>query len=102
MQHKRIEGWVKRNDRRDVNLTATTYRADGSAVAVRISNLSYDGCQLEADHLFEVGECVTLALPGMGEINAQIRWVLPTGGQAGMRFLLEEAEPEKRRARFGS
>lgn len=101
MHQQRIEGWVKRNDRSDVNLSATAHRKDGSAVAVRITNLSFDGCQMETEQALQVGERITVALRGLGEVIAQIRWVVPTGCTAGAHFLLEEAEAEKRGKRFG-
>ena len=90
MKHQRFEGWVKRNDRHEVDPEATVYRADGSSAGVRLSNLSYDGCQLEGTSLL-IGERIRVALPRLGEVEAQVRWVLPVDGSAGVQFLSEDA-----------
>ena len=80
--------WPKREDRRPVRATGTLYLPDGSAVSVRLTDISFDGCQVETDVILPIGHKVKLALPRLGDINAQVRWALP--GRAGMRFLLEE------------
>jgi len=84
-----MDNWVERDDRRGVDVPAMAYRADGSSLAVKLGNISYDGCQLEADTIFSIGEKVTLALPRMGEVKAQIRWAAQDG-KAGARFLVDE------------
>lgn len=85
----RIEGWVNRNDRRDIDVSAVVIRDDGTSLPVRVRNLSYEGCQLDAGTILRIGERVTVALPRMGEIKTQIRWAT-SDGMAGARFLLEE------------
>lgn len=96
MRQRRPEGWKKRNDRQQVDLQATVARLDGSSLGAKVSNISFEGCQLECDVVLQIGELVKLALPGLGEIGAQVRWALP--GKAGVCFLLDEAESEERRA----
>ena len=95
-----IDGWVKRNDRRDVDVEAVAYFADGRHRRVRLSNISYDGCQLVADEPPAIGARITLALPHMGEVKAQIRW-RSLDGRCGARFILEESAPAERRQRIG-
>lgn len=89
-QRNGIDGWVKRNDRRRVDMASIVYRDDGSTVDVRISDISYDGCQLAADLPFTIGETVTLNLPQTGEVKAQIRWT-SLDGRSGARFLIEDS-----------
>ena len=95
-----IKDWVKRNERRDVDLAALAFRADGTSCNVSLRNMSYDGCLVEADGGFAIGEKVRLVLPRMGEIKAQIRWATAEG-KAGARFVLEEIGPQERHSRMG-
>lgn len=84
----RIEGWINRDDRRDIDIPAVVIRDDGTSLPVRVRNMSYEGCQLDAGTIMRIGERVTLALPRMGEIKTQIRWAT-SDGMAGARFVLE-------------
>ena len=84
-----IENWVERGLRRGVELAAMAYRHDGSSLSVKLRNISYDGCQLEAESVLSIGEKITLALPRMGEIKAQVRWAT-ADGMAGARFVIDE------------
>ena len=81
--------WVERAQRHRLDTPALAIRADGSSLSVRLRDISYDGCRLEGDTVLSVGEKITLALPRMGEVKAQVRWVL-ADGKAGTRFVLEE------------
>jgi hypothetical protein len=54
---------------------------------VKLTNLTDQGCRIDADHKFHIGERLILALPRMGQIKAQVRWALP--GSAGARFIAE-------------
>lgn len=81
----RMHGWIGRKDRDDVAINAVVHRDDGSTQSVALSNLSPDGCRIESDGDFRIGERVQIAVPSMGQLNAQIRWALP--GSAGARFL---------------
>lgn len=98
-QQHRIAGWIKRNERRDVDVPALAYLTDGSSIEVRLTNISYEGCQIEAEATLPIGERLKLALPRLGEISMQVRWALD--GKAGARFLLEESAAGDRRARIG-
>ncbi len=87
----RIDGWVNRNERRDIDITAVVVRDDGTSLPVRVRNLSYEGCQIDAGTMLRIGEKVTLTLPRMGEIKTQIRWAA-ADGTAGVRFIAEEIQ----------
>ena len=99
MRQQRADGWIKRNDRQEVDLQAAITRAEGSTMAAQVTNISFEGCQLEFDGDLEIGECVNVALPGLGEIGAQVRWALP--GKAGVCFLLDESQSEQQRSGVG-
>lgn len=83
----RMHGWIGRKDRGEVAINAVVHRDDGSRQSVTLSNLSSDGCRIESDGDFRIGERLQIAVPGMGQLNAQIRWALP--GSAGARFLAQ-------------
>jgi hypothetical protein len=100
VMRQRVDGWMKRNDRQPVDLPAVVFRGDGTRLEVRLSNMSFEGCQLECDETLQIGELIKVALPGLGEIGAQVRWALP--GRAGACFLLDETRPGERRARLGA
>lgn len=84
-----IHDWINRNARHDVDLEAVALRADGTSLPVKLRNISYDGCLLEAEVVLSIGEKVVLSLPRMGEVKSQIRWAT-MDGKAGARFLAEE------------
>jgi hypothetical protein len=87
---ERMQGWVGRRDRHVIEVDAVVHREDGSHVAVKLTNISDDGCRVDSTEHFGIGERVTLAIPRMGTVKAQIRWALPDS--AGAKFL--SAEPE--------
>lgn len=87
----KVDGWVNRNDRRDIDIAAVVVRDDGTSLPVRVRNLSFEGCQLDAGAILRIGERLTLTLPRMGEIRTQIRWAT-ADGLAGARFLPEELQ----------
>jgi hypothetical protein len=81
----RVSGWVGRKDRNQTDVPATVLRSDGERVSVRLADVSDEGCRLESDELFNIGEHISIALPRMGSVRAQVRWALP--GSAGTQFL---------------
>lgn len=93
---KQAPEWTKRNERSQVSVAAVAYLSDGRAVAARLTNISYEGCQIETDITLAIGEKLKLALPRLGEISVQVRWSLQ--GTAGLHFLLEEALAHERRS----
>lgn len=84
---RRMHGWVGRKDRNSVEIDAVVHRDDGSEAAVKLSDLTEEGCRMEAEHNFRIGERVAIAVPRLGQLRAQVRWALP--GSAGARFLAD-------------
>ena len=83
----RLHGWVGRKDRNPVEIDAVVHRADGTQANARLTNFSDEGCRIEADEDFLIGERLQIAIPHMGQMKARIRWALP--GSAGARFVVE-------------
>jgi hypothetical protein len=83
----RVQGWAKRKDRHPVSIDATVHRSDGTKADVTLTNFSDEGCRIEADEVFRIGERVQIAIPRMGHVKAQVRWSHP--GSAGAKFLIE-------------
>ena len=84
---QRMQGWVGRKDRQNVEIDAVVHRDDGTASPVTLTNFSDDGCRIEAEGDFRIGERLQIAIPRMGKVKAQVRWALP--GSAGAKFLAE-------------
>lgn len=80
-----MHGWIGRKDRDEVAIDAVVHRDDGSRKMVTLSNLSPDGCRIESDTDFRIGEHLKIAIPSRGQLKAQVRWALP--GSAGARFV---------------
>lgn len=80
-------GAAHRKDRYPVEIDGVVHRTDGSMVTVRVSNFSDQGCRIETDRDFHIGERLQIAIPRMGAVKAQVRWAL--AGAAGTRFLTE-------------
>lgn len=76
-----------RKARFQVQIDTVVHRNDGSKLRCRVSNVSDQGCRIETDGAFRVGERLRIAVPRMGSVKAQVRWALP--GAAGTRFLTE-------------
>lgn len=88
MPQEVLNSWVKRGQRRDVELPAILYREGDSKIAVVVSNISYDGCRIRSGQVLQPGECFTLVLPKLGEIGAQVQWSSPQ--DAGARFITND------------
>lgn len=93
------QDWFSRSARRSVNLTAIAYRGDRTTMRVLVSNLSYEGCKLLCEHRLVVGEVIKVAVPGLGTMEAQVRWTAEQ--KAGVSFLLGKSVHEERRVRLG-
>lgn len=87
MVMQRMHGWIGRKDRLPVEIEAVVHRDDGQEESVRLSNFSEEGCRMEADGEFRIGERLQIAIPKLGTVKAQIRWALP--GSAGAKFLVD-------------
>lgn len=84
---QRMHGWIGRKDRHAVAIDAVVHRSDGSQSPVILSNLSDQGCRIETEQEFRIGERLSIAIPRMGRVRAQVRWALP--GSVGAKFLIE-------------
>ena len=84
---ERMQGWIGRKDRHPVAVDAVVHRTDGSKLPARLSNFSDNGCRIEAEADFRIGERLQIAIPRMGHVKAQVRWALT--GSAGAKFLAE-------------
>ena len=82
---QRMHGWIGRKDRFPVAIEAVVHRADGSTESVRLTDFSEEGCRIDSDDHFEIGEQLRIDVPRLGMMEAQVRWALP--GSAGTRFL---------------
>jgi hypothetical protein len=84
---QRLQGWIGRKDREDVAVDAVVQRSDGSNAPVKLTNVSDEGCRIEAEGEFRIGERLHIAIPRFGHVDAQVRWALP--GSAGAQFLTD-------------
>ena len=83
----RVHEWVGRKDRHPVAVDAEVHRADGSKFPCLLTNFGDEGCRIEAETEFRIGERLQIAIPRMGQVKAQVRWV--EDGCAGAKFLAE-------------
>jgi hypothetical protein len=81
-----MDGMARRKDRHLVEIDAVVHRTDGRKQPVKLSNFSDEGCRIDAGD-FRIGERLQIAIPRMGYIKAQVRWLLPDS--AGARFVAE-------------
>jgi PilZ domain len=84
---QRMQGWIGRKDRFPVAIEAVVHRSDGASVSVRLTDFSEEGCRMEGDDVLQIGERVSIDVPRLGLVKAQVRWAL--GGSAGMRFFTQ-------------
>ena len=82
---ERMHGWVGRQDRLPVEVDAVVHRDDGTKLPALVSNISNEGCRLNAHDIFRIGESLIIAIPRIGRVKAQVRWALP--GSAGTKFI---------------
>jgi hypothetical protein len=76
-------------DRRQAPREDVYYRTRASApgfgsVSVQIVDISANGFMARTDAGFAAGDTLTVRLPVVGEINAEVRWAL--GGRIGCQF----------------
>jgi hypothetical protein len=81
----REPGYIKRAPRVDTNFEASLTDSDGGKIAVVVTDISREGCRLEADGSLTIGEHVHIEVPKYGTFPAQIRWAM--GNEAGAIFL---------------
>jgi PilZ domain-containing protein len=78
---------AQRRERHPVEIDAVLHRTDGSKAPVKLTNFSDQGCRIESDQELRIGERVAIAIPRMGQMKAQVRWIAT--GSAGARFVAE-------------
>ena len=78
---------AKRRERHPVEIDAVMHRTDGSKAPVKLTNFSDQGCRSDSDEELRIGERVAIAIPRMGQMKAQVRWI--ESGSAGARFVAE-------------
>jgi hypothetical protein len=75
-----------RRSRRVTLQEVTNLRStDQRAVEIRVCDLSTSGFMAECMRPVLIGSYVSLDLPGIGPVNAQVRWQV--GGRMGGKFL---------------
>jgi hypothetical protein len=84
----REHGWIGRKDRHPVTLDAIVHHEDGKRVPVQLIDVSDEGCRIESNEHFRIGERVQIDIPRLGLMKAQIRWALPES--AGAKFLADD------------
>lgn len=74
----------RRAERAPANLTASARQHRGHAEAIRIVDISTDGCGFESRWPFQEDMLVWLALPGLEPWGARVVWYRE--GRGGMQF----------------
>ncbi|MBW0145443.1 PilZ domain-containing protein [Sphingomicrobium clamense] len=82
---RREPGQVKRQPRVRVEHEGVLIDSEGAEVAVKVADISREGCRLFTDGNVMIGERVTLKVGRAGAVPAQVRWAL--GNEAGLRFI---------------
>ena len=80
-----MEKFQERGLRHSVRLDASVVRGSGAEVPAVVTDLSLDGCCLIGP--FQIGERVTVKIPKVGSLAAEVRWAFM--GRAGARFVTE-------------
>ncbi len=73
-----------RNERRGIRLPAVARLTDGSAVNLKVVDLSHSGCKVETPVALAPGSCITVSVLELGVLDASVRWYVD--GYAGLRF----------------
>lgn len=76
---------VRRAERRALDQAARLRPNSWSSVEIRMSDVSELGFRAEGEARLQAGALVTLDVPGIGPVDAQVEW--QRGGEFGARFL---------------
>lgn len=76
---------VRRAERRTLDAAARLRPNDWSSIEVRMADISELGFRAGCDARLRVGACVTIEVPGIGALDAQVEW--QREGEFGARFL---------------
>jgi hypothetical protein len=75
----------RRSERMPVTSTTSMRSEDWYNVEVTVCDVSQAGFMAECAHPITIGSAVSLDVPGIGPVHAQVRWQL--GGRMGGLFL---------------
>ena len=84
---QRVSERDDRKERYPVAVDATLHDGDGRKTPVRLTDFSNEGCRVEGCDGVHIGERLQIAIPRMGHVKAQVRWI--GSGSAGVRFVAE-------------
>jgi hypothetical protein len=76
---------IRKTQRKPVSGTADLRHQSLYSVRVRIRDVSTEGFMAECADPVRIGSYVSLDVPGIGAVNAQVRWQL--GGKIGGQFV---------------
>ncbi len=68
-----------------MELRGSARLSNGREVAIRVTDLSREGCRVESDETLLIGDRITLDAAPLHNVSAIVRWELC--GAAGVRFL---------------
>lgn len=91
------EGPSDREERKAVNIGSFVLLEDGSSFRVTLLDVSMHGCRIETPIYLLPGLKLKVSVGKLGALPGEVRWC--NNDRAGIRFKLEEAEPEKNEAR---
>lgn len=75
---------MERRERRPVDLNGHAILQDGSIVGIKVTDLSYEGCGIDAPQPLQPGSTIRLSVLRRGVIDGRVRWY--SGGKAGVIF----------------
>ncbi|HEY0011789.1 MAG TPA: PilZ domain-containing protein [Allosphingosinicella sp.] len=77
---------MRRSERIEVDTTTRLKPNDWSSLEVRLVDLSAEGFRVQCDAAVLRGALVAIALPGLGEVEAQVSW--RRRGEFGAKFIV--------------
>jgi hypothetical protein len=84
-RHNDFGDTVRGAERRALDESARLRPNSWSAIEVRMADISELGFRAGCEARLQVGGCVTLDIPGVGSVDAQVEW--QRGAEFGARFL---------------
>jgi len=87
---KKIPGFVPRGARAALDMPAVITPSGGKPVDARLLNMSADGFAALCSATLPIGSRISLFLPELGRLSAQVRWAL--GARVGAVFTVEPDE----------
>lgn len=82
---------IQRRERRPVDLEGHAILEDGSIIAVKVTDLSYEGCGIDVPQPLKPGSAIRLSVLRRGVIEGHVRWYF--GGKAGVIFEADATPP---------